>query len=79
MKRYMTFLYRHYYPCGGMEDFIGSVDNLEDAIKLVDIEISKDFTEYSYTDDLKEYLEYEKGSRNWHVYDLHEMKIVYTK
>lgn len=31
MKNYLVFLGEHYYPNGGMEDFIEGFDNLDEA------------------------------------------------
>ena len=33
MKRYWVFRYEHYYPSGGMNDFVGSFDTFEEASK----------------------------------------------
>ncbi len=35
MKRYLVFFYAFYYPLGGWNDFIGSVDTIEEARALV--------------------------------------------
>ena len=35
MKQYLAFMGDIYYPCGGMDDFVGDFDNLEDAIALL--------------------------------------------
>ncbi len=32
MKRYMLFEFDKYYPCGGMSDFTGSFDSLEECL-----------------------------------------------
>jgi hypothetical protein len=34
MKRYMVFAYDQYYPSGGMNDFKGDFDSLEDESYL---------------------------------------------
>jgi hypothetical protein len=41
MKRYMVFYHPAYYPLGGMEDFIGSFDDLNVAIIAMHNEHSK--------------------------------------
>lgn len=33
MKRFMLFTYDTYYPAGGMNDFRGSFDDLEEALR----------------------------------------------
>ncbi len=38
MKRYLAFCGDNYYPCGGMNDFIGDFDTLEQAIQAIDAE-----------------------------------------
>ena len=35
MKRYLLFSGDYYYPCGGMDDFIGDFDTYEDAVIAV--------------------------------------------
>lgn len=49
MKRYMVFAFNHYYPCGGMSDFIESYDtwkNAKDSIRrLKEAKIKKDVYE----------------------------------
>lgn len=37
MKRFIAFAYDQYYPGGGMGDFIGSADTLEEALALFSI------------------------------------------
>jgi hypothetical protein len=36
MKRYMTFAGEYYYPSGGMNDFRGSFDTLDEAIGFIE-------------------------------------------
>lgn len=36
MKRYLTFYGDEYYPAGGMEDYAGDFDTLDDAKKHLD-------------------------------------------
>lgn len=35
MKRYLVFYADAYYPLGGIDDFIGDYDTIEEAIKVV--------------------------------------------
>jgi len=36
LKRYLAFYGDIYYPGGGMNDYIGSYDSYDDAIKAID-------------------------------------------
>lgn len=47
MKRYLAFIGEVYYPSGGMGDFIGDFDTLEEAI--IFIKKSVDESKYSET------------------------------
>ncbi len=38
MKNYLAFYGKTYYPCGGMDDFIGSYDNTKEAIEAIHIQ-----------------------------------------
>jgi hypothetical protein len=35
MERYLIFTYRTYYPFGGMEDFICSIDSLDNLKEIL--------------------------------------------
>lgn len=35
MKKYLAFYGKVYYPSGGMDDFIGDYDTLEEAIEAI--------------------------------------------
>jgi hypothetical protein len=35
MKRYLVFTYQTYYPSGGMEDFLCSIDSLDELDKIL--------------------------------------------
>jgi len=61
MKRYLVFCGSNYYPCGGMNDFAGSYDDLEEAKSVAD----------GYDD------EFGKIEDWGHVYDSFECKIIY--
>ena len=37
-KRFIAFSYMQYYPCGGMDDAIGSYDTEEEAIAALGAE-----------------------------------------
>lgn len=65
MKNYLAFYGSWYYPSGGMEDFFGSFDDLETAIKEINIRNEKVSHDRSW--------EY-----TWaHVYSIEENKIVF--
>lgn len=36
MKNYLAFFGSVYYPCGGMDDFIGDYDTLEEAMQAIE-------------------------------------------
>jgi hypothetical protein len=54
MKRYLVFCYDGYYPSGGRNDFIGSFDVFEDAIKAGKLFTSEyiDILDTEKTDDI---------------------------
>jgi hypothetical protein len=63
MKRYIAFYGDRYYPLGGMKDFIGDFDYLDEAINLIETKHSED----GYLDIM------------WYqVYDTETKSIVYT-
>jgi hypothetical protein len=35
MGRYLIFTYNTYYPCGGMEDFVCSIDSLDELKEIL--------------------------------------------
>jgi hypothetical protein len=53
MKRYLAFYWHNYYPGGGMNDFVGDYDTLEEAIQAV---------KKCHKDDLPKDLSYASGS-----------------
>jgi len=71
MKRYLAFYGRHYYPDGGMDDFIGDFNGLDAAKDYIEAHHKK---ENPYGD-----LEDEWNSCWAHVYDMEEKKEVYSK
>ena len=76
MKRYLIFAGDHYYPCGGMHDFLFDVDE----IKSIGVELIK-FYEDKYKDyynrDVESIEEYIKDDNDWlQIYDTHERKVI---
>lgn len=71
MKRYLVFFYPKYYPSGGMEDFIDSFDNFDDAVA----EIYKQADAYKYDNETtySDVFEYNQA----HIYDLTTEKTLY--
>ena len=43
MKRFFAFCGDNYYPSGGMDDFIGDFDTVEEAISAVTAKVENDF------------------------------------
>ncbi len=69
MKRYLAFYGMNYYPCGGMDDFIGDFDSLEACKNAI-------ISRYNSVDRL------DRGTRqdNWHqIWDTKENKEVIFK
>lgn len=63
MRRYLAFAYQTFYPCGGMEDLVGTYDDLDDAKgRLNRMEWGGFHDEYG----------------NGHIFDTHTQKIVFT-
>jgi len=66
MKNYLAFYGEYYYPSGGMEDFIGDFDTIEEAIQYIEEHHKRE-----RPDDLK-------WEWAWcHVYSITEQMIVY--
>jgi len=53
-KRYWLFGGGNYYPCGGMEDFIESFDELNDAIYYMNGWLKKDYSCWCHIYDIEE-------------------------
>lgn len=51
MKRFLAFYGNHYYPIGGMSDFIGSFDTVKEAVDNINFKHEKS----GDTDDLGKY------------------------
>lgn len=72
MKRYLTFFGSEYYPFGGMHDFLGDFDTIDEGIEAANKEIEKHI---STGDDLEMTWE-----THWaHIYDLTEARRVWSK
>lgn len=65
MKRFMLFVFYKYYPIGGMNDFAGSYNTLDEAI-----------TALKSNDNWDGHWNGENGTDEWHVYDLEKQHIV---
>ena len=80
MKRYLVFKGRHYYPSGGMDDFLLDCDNIKDCKQAIINSLMEDFEwQKDSWDDLKEYINYE-WSYSWcHIYDMQKQKIIWSK
>lgn len=63
MKRYLAFACLQYYPSGGMQDCVGSFDELHDA-KIALCQVDYGGMKDSYV--------------HGHIFDLHEAKIVFA-
>ena len=46
MKRYLVFI-GHSYPCGGMDDFEGDFDTLEEAVRFIEENVEKNMSHES--------------------------------
>lgn len=60
MKRYLAFFGHEYYPMGGMEDFIGDFDSVDEALQAIDARRHESSSTFIWN----------------HVYDTVERKIV---
>lgn len=66
MKNYLAFYGYEFYPSGGMEDFIGDYDTLQEAIDAIN--------EYNKNEDQGNW------ENRWaHVYNIPERVIVFQK
>lgn len=43
MSRYLLFFGPVYYPCGGMEDFLGSYEDITEAIKIAESKAKEEY------------------------------------
>ena len=81
MKRYWLFEQQQYYPSGGMLDFLGDFDTVEEAKKArsttfnpIEAEIKvKKVRANEIPADMKLYDQIDTG---YHILDIHEMIIV---
>lgn len=71
IKRYLTFIGTIYYPSGGMDDFKGDFDTLEEAINFIE----------KYVDNNKDYETVERQWRfTWaNVWDMETRTKVWNK
>lgn len=70
MKQFLVFYGSIYYPSGGMDDFIGDYDNIDDAIAAVN---KAAFDDRKYKAD-------EKWEYAWgHIYDTNKREQVWSK
>lgn len=78
MKKYLAFYGLIYYPEGGMSDFIGDYDTIEDAINAINENKVKNGM-FDDDDDNKKDTDVD-WIRSWcHIWDSQERSIVYEK
>lgn len=63
MRRYLAFAYETFFPAGGMDDLVGTYDDLDDAKERL--------KKVSYGG-------FEDSHGNGHIFDTHTQKIVFT-
>lgn len=79
MKRYLTFFGSYYYPKGGMDDFIGDFDTMDECKNKIDDKIKEEFDYENPFKDLDNYIKRE-WENNWAtIYDTKERKEVWSK
>jgi len=71
MKRYLLFYGEIYYACGGMDDFLGDYDTIEEAKKAVEEKINAD----KYYDTIEEMWQYKWA----HIWDTETRSEVWSK
>ena len=77
MKRYLVFFGSNYYPSGGMGDFVGDFDNVEECKKALDFKVIEDYSPeiHGNADD---YVIKRWQSYNWgQIYDTEKKEIVF--
>jgi hypothetical protein len=72
MKNFMVFFYAHYYPNGGMHDFKGSTETLEEALELLE-EVCIDYENGAEHEKVRWY------SNCGHIFDLVKEDIIFRK
>ena len=71
MKRYLTFIGAIYYPSGGMDDFKGDFDTIEEAQSFIEEKVDKD----KYYETKEQQWEY-----TWaHIWDTETRSKVWSK
>lgn len=77
MKRYLVFFGTHYYPSGGMDDFLNDFDSIKECKNAIDNRIKKGFN--TDWDSLEEHIQYQ-WEYSWpHIYDTETRKKVWSK
>lgn len=71
MKRYLTFIFNKFEPDGGMRDFAGDCDDLQEAINFIECKVDEE--KYHKT------IEYQWEFTWAHIYDTEKMEIVWSK
>jgi hypothetical protein len=64
MKNYLVFIGEHYYPNGGMEDFIEHFDTIDEAKQCIE-------------DYIECHVNLDKSDFWYHVYSIEDKAIVY--
>ena len=77
MKRYLLFIGKCYYPNGGMDDFVGDFDTIEECEKVYNCKMREGFNKHWKT--LEKYLNWRTRDHWMHVYDIENKTEVLCK
>ena len=79
IKRYVVFYGDEYYPLGGMLDLLCYADFVSEALAKVKEHILKNYdSDCKYNPvSVNEYISSEVKCQWFHIYDLHDSKMVY--
>jgi hypothetical protein len=73
MKRYMLFWGDNYYPNGGMDDFIGDYDTMDEAMQVFDSKVKEEI-DNSYYENKEQVMTYRWAM----IYDLEKREKVWS-
>lgn len=78
MKRFLVFFGLDYYPSGGMEDFIGDCDTMEDGKELIEAKVMEGISDFELElHGKKHFIEGEMEYQWGQIYDTATRQVVY--
>ena len=78
MKRYLVFMGRHYYPGGGMDDFVGSFNTIKECRKAITEKMKEEYYEHIH-DSLLSHYRYQYENSWFHMVYSKTGEVIYRK